>query len=131
MPAVLGCGKVIMVSNHIANDIELFFNWGAASALGGVLLLALALPTLIVILMSFSDSQYLEFPPREWSLRWDRNYLGSSSWMQATATSFQAGALHTLMLTPIIVPVIRVWAPFLVPNASQTMDRGREDDFTK
>ena len=95
----------------------------------------LALPTLIVIPMSFSASQYLEFPPREWSLRWYRNYLGSSSWMQATATSFQAGALttlvatplgtlaayglfasrlraaralHTLMLTPIIVPVILV-----------------------
>ena len=27
-----------MVSNRIANDIEIFFNWGAASALGVVLL---------------------------------------------------------------------------------------------
>jgi len=33
---------VILVSNQIANDIELFFNWGAASALG-VVLLALTL----------------------------------------------------------------------------------------
>jgi ABC-type spermidine/putrescine transport system permease subunit I len=41
-PAVLGGGKVILVSNQIANDIELFFNWGAASALG-VVLLALTL----------------------------------------------------------------------------------------
>lgn len=37
-PAVLGGGKVIMVSSRIANDIEIFFNWGAASALGVVLL---------------------------------------------------------------------------------------------
>ena len=37
-PAVLGGGKVIMVSSRIANDIEVFFNWGAASALGVVLL---------------------------------------------------------------------------------------------
>ncbi len=37
-PAVLGGGKVIMVSSRIANDIEMFFNWGAASALGVVLL---------------------------------------------------------------------------------------------
>ena len=37
-PAVLGGGKVIMVSTRIASDIELFFNWGAASALGVVLL---------------------------------------------------------------------------------------------
>ena len=46
-PAVLGGGKVIMVSNHIANDIELFFNWGAASALG-VVLLVLTLAFLFV-----------------------------------------------------------------------------------
>jgi ABC-type spermidine/putrescine transport system permease subunit I len=37
-PAVLGGGKVIMVASRIANDIEIFFNWGAASALGVVLL---------------------------------------------------------------------------------------------
>ena len=43
-PAVLGGGKVIMVSNRIANDIEIFFNWGAASALGVVLLVADAAP---------------------------------------------------------------------------------------
>ena len=46
-PAVLGGGKVTMVSNRIANDIELFFNWGAASALGVVLLIITLL--LIVI----------------------------------------------------------------------------------
>lgn len=37
-PAVLGGGKVIMVSMKIASNIELFVNWGAASALGVVLL---------------------------------------------------------------------------------------------
>ena len=93
----------------------------------------LVIPTLIVIPMSFSASQYLEFPPREWSLRWYRNYLDSASWMQATATSFKAGfltvvvatplgtlaayglfvsrlrfakAIHVALITPIIVPVI-------------------------
>ena len=38
-PAVLGGGRVIMVSMKITSNIELFFNWGAASALGVVLLL--------------------------------------------------------------------------------------------
>ena len=38
-PALLGGGRVILVSMRIATDIELFFNWGAASALGVVLLL--------------------------------------------------------------------------------------------
>jgi ABC-type spermidine/putrescine transport system permease subunit I len=41
-PAMLGGGKVIMVANSIANDIQMFFNWGVASALGVVLLLLTA-----------------------------------------------------------------------------------------
>jgi putative spermidine/putrescine transport system permease protein/spermidine/putrescine transport system permease protein len=39
-PAVLGGGTVIMVSMKIVSNIELFVNWGAASALGVVLLVA-------------------------------------------------------------------------------------------
>lgn len=46
-PAILGGGRVIMVSMQIASNIELFFNWGAASALG-VVLLALTLGMLFV-----------------------------------------------------------------------------------
>lgn len=46
-PAVLGGGKVIMVSMKIVSNIELFVNWGAASALG-VVLLALTLAILWV-----------------------------------------------------------------------------------
>ncbi|MEO9191242.1 MAG: ABC transporter permease, partial [Acetobacteraceae bacterium] len=46
-PEMLGGGKVIMVANAIATDIQLFFNWGAASALG-VVLLVLTLSILYV-----------------------------------------------------------------------------------
>ena len=37
-PAVLGGGRVIMVSMKVVSNIELFVNWGAASSLGVVLL---------------------------------------------------------------------------------------------
>ena len=104
-------------------------------AVAALVLAFLVLPTLIVIPMSFSGSQYLEFPPREWSLRWYRNYFGSVAWMQATTTSLLAAtftmllatplgtlaayglftsrwrwvrAIHTAMITPMIVPVILV-----------------------
>ncbi len=66
-----------------------------------VVLAFLLIPTLIVIPMSFSGSQYLEFPPRTWSLRWYNAYVSSGSWMQATATSFKAGALTALIATPL------------------------------
>ena len=95
----------------------------------------LVVPTLIVVPMSFSGGQYLEFPPRQWSLRWYENYFASSAWRQATATSFKAAALtsvlattlgtlaaygvaasrfriaravHALLITPMIVPVILI-----------------------
>jgi len=70
-------------------------------AFAALVLLFLVVPTLIVVPMSFSASQYLEFPPREWSLRWYRSYFSSTAWMQATATSLQAGALTTLVATPL------------------------------
>ena len=68
----------------------------------GVLVLAfLVLPTLIVIPMSFSGSQYLEFPPRTWSLRWYESYVSSRTWMSATETSLKAGVLTALLATPL------------------------------
>ena len=39
-PAVLGGGRVVMVATQITAILENQYNWGAASALGVVLLLA-------------------------------------------------------------------------------------------
>ncbi|MBN9672552.1 ABC transporter permease [Roseibium aggregatum] len=66
-----------------------------------VIMLLLVAPTLIVVPMSFSDSQYLEFPPKVWSLRWYEHYFGSSEWMLATWTSLKAAFLTMLVATPV------------------------------
>jgi len=95
--------------------------------LAGAVLAFLLIPTLIVIPMSFSASQYLEFPPKKWSLRWYEHYFSSATWMDATATSLKAAALtsllayglsasrlraaralQVLLITPMIVPVILI-----------------------
>jgi len=68
---------------------------------GGMVLFFLMLPTLLVIPMSFSDSAYLEFPPKAWSLRWYHEYLGSSVWMSATKTSLLAAFMTALIATPL------------------------------
>src|SRR5690606_38636213 len=70
-------------------------------AVGVIVMVFLVLPTVIVVPMSFSDSQYLEFPPREWSTRWYEHYFGSNAWMLATETSFKAGFLTMLVATPL------------------------------
>jgi putative spermidine/putrescine transport system permease protein len=67
----------------------------------GIVMILLVAPTVIVIPMSFSDSQYLEFPPQTWSTRWYENYFGSPEWMQATVTSLKAAVLTMLVATPI------------------------------
>jgi putative spermidine/putrescine transport system permease protein len=56
-------------------------------------------PTLLVIPMSFSDSQYMEFPPQQWSLRWYESYFSSTAWMQASRTSLTVGVLTALVST--------------------------------
>jgi ABC-type amino acid transport system permease subunit len=66
-----------------------------------IIMVLLVAPTLIVIPMSFSASQYLEFPPREWSTRWYETYFASPAWMQATKTSLKAGVLTMLLATPL------------------------------
>jgi putative spermidine/putrescine transport system permease protein len=67
----------------------------------GVIMFLLVIPTFIVMPMSFSDSQYLEFPPEVWSSRWYSVYFESSKWMRATVTSFQVGILTMLVATPM------------------------------
>ena len=73
-----------------------------------ITLFLLIVPSLVVIPMSFSSSQYLEFPPREWSLRWYENYFfswkvenGFNDWMAATWTSIKVAVLTIFVAVPI------------------------------
>jgi putative spermidine/putrescine transport system permease protein len=66
---------------------------------GVVALVYLLIPTLIVIPMSFSDSQYLSFPPTAFSLKWFENYFGSAEWMRATFVSLRAAFLTSVFAT--------------------------------
>lgn len=68
---------------------------------GAALLIFLVLPTLIVIPMSFSASRYLEFPPRHFSLQWYEHYFSSPTWREATITSLEIGALTSVVATVI------------------------------
>jgi len=73
-----------------------------------ITLFLLIVPSLVVIPMSFSASQYLEFPPQEWSLRWYENYFfswkvenGFNDWMAATWTSIKVAVLTIFVAAPI------------------------------
>mgnify|MGYP005646150285 FL=1 len=74
-----------------------------------IVLFLLIVPSLVVIPMSFSGSQYLEFPPKSFSLRWYEAYFSSSAdtglgfndWMGATWTSIKVAVLTIFVATPI------------------------------
>ncbi|MBX9947158.1 MAG: ABC transporter permease [Reyranella sp.] len=67
--------------------------------LGGLVILFLVLPSLLVIPLSFSDSRYLAFPPPSWSTRWYGAYFGAVEWRDATRTSLVAATLTMVIST--------------------------------
>jgi mannopine transport system permease protein len=61
----------------------------------------LILPSVLIVPMSLSSSDFLEFPPSGWSLRWYEEYLNDPSWTGPTAFSFQIAALTTILATTV------------------------------
>jgi mannopine transport system permease protein len=64
--------------------------------LGGVILVFLILPTVLVVPMSFSPTNYLQFPPAGFSTRWYAAYFSDQSWIDATLFSLQIAAMTTM-----------------------------------
>lgn len=105
------------------------FLWGFSIATGCFLLA----PILVIIITSFGGSQYMEFPPSSWSLRWYENFFTSAHWTQPALLSVQVAfvtmvgatvlgtlaaigivrgrfpgrkALELFVVSPMIVPII-------------------------
>ena len=59
--------------------------WGRWTVilLGGAVIGALILPTLVVMVISFSSASYLTFPPPGLSLRWYEKFFSDPNWMEA------------------------------------------------
>lgn len=94
----------------------------------------LLIPLVIVVLASFSESAYLTFPPRGFSLRWYEAFFANSSFMQALGLSVRIAILATMLsvvlglLTALAVErMTRRWAqvttalaaaPLLIPQVT-------------
>ena len=62
----------------------------------GLILVFLILPTLLVVPMSFSPTNFLQFPPTGFSTRWYVAYFSDAGWIDATWFSFQIAVLVTV-----------------------------------
>lgn len=70
-------------------------------AVSAVVLAYLVIPSVIVIVMSFSGGLFLEFPPRTLSWRWYYAYWTSSAWLDATLRSLKIASLVTVTATVV------------------------------
>jgi len=70
-------------------------------ALAVVIAILLVAPSVLVVIMSFTASTFLEFPPRAYSLRWYRAYLDSPAWTDATYVSVVTALWTVALATPI------------------------------
>lgn len=67
----------------------------------GLVIFFLAAPTLVVLPIAFTSSNFLEFPPAGYSLRWFEQYFSSPNWMSATINSFMIGFTSALIATAV------------------------------
>jgi putative spermidine/putrescine transport system permease protein len=71
------------------------------AALWGLVLVFLALPILIVAVLSFSSASYLTFPPPAFGLRWYAAYLGSEEWLASTWLSLTVAGCVVILATSL------------------------------
>jgi len=55
------------------------------------------MPNFVVFPISFSSATYLEFPPKEWSMRWYIDYFSRQEWIDATIHSFEIAICVTVI----------------------------------
>lgn len=65
----------------------------------GVVFLYLILPIFVVIPMSFSSADYMQFPPPGFSLKWYRSFFNDHHWLLATKRSFVVAIITTIFST--------------------------------
>ena len=63
----------------------------------GLVLVFMIMPNFVVFPISFSSATYLEFPPKQWSVRWYQDYFNRAEWIDATIHSFEIGICVTVI----------------------------------
>ncbi|HRH38524.1 MAG TPA: hypothetical protein PK760_09270, partial [Flavobacteriales bacterium] len=71
----------------------------AATLLVLLTVLVLLAPLAVVVGVSFSESEFIAFPPQGWSLRWYQEVLGSNKYLPSAITSFKVAILVMLTAT--------------------------------
>ena len=76
-----------------------------------LLVIFLIAPIVVIVITSFNDTPYMEFPPRVLSLRWYVNFFSTSHWIEPALLSLQVAlitmACATLLGTAAAIGIVR------------------------
>src|ERR1700710_1559941 len=76
-----------------------------------LLLVFLIAPIVVVMITSFNDSMYLEFPPRLLSLRWYMSFFSSPRWTEPALLSLRVALVvcvsSTILGTLAAIGIVR------------------------
>ena len=73
----------------------------ALAAIGVLVGVFLLLPILLIVALSFGSSQWLQFPPPAWTLKWYRQLFADPDWIASFVTSLEI-ALTVMVLSTIL-----------------------------
>ena len=115
-PKLLGGSKFRMMATMVVQEINVNFDWGAASAISYILLAVILLvqisvvifailvmlfllaPLVVIVIASFTPTALITFPPQGFSLKWYANIFGSSThFMDGLVNSLKIGILATAL----------------------------------
>ena len=68
--------------------------------LGGLVTLIfifLVLPTILAVPMSFTETRYLAFPPKGFSLQWHHQFFTDKKWIEPTIFSLKLASITTVV----------------------------------
>jgi putative spermidine/putrescine transport system permease protein len=62
-------------------------------------LVFLCAPIVVIVVVSFNATEFIQFPPRRWSLRWYANYFTARQWLEPTLLSLRVAAVTMVLAT--------------------------------
>lgn len=63
----------------------------------GLIAAFLLLPIVFIVALSFGSSQWLAFPPPDWTLKWYGEFFENSAWMESAYSSLKVACLTTFV----------------------------------
>jgi putative spermidine/putrescine transport system permease protein len=104
---------MMQLSPNIADRLGRMFIGGVSS----IVLLYLAFPLLVVIAISFTQTEYLKFPPQGFTWRWYWKVVGDPTFVEAFIVSGQLAAAATATALLLGVPAALVFSRKSFPGA--------------